>query len=190
MQSGYKVAMDRREEKTRKEGEGAESSCSSLSQQVWKVLWSLNISHKVKMFIWKGLTGAVPVKELIWRRVKVGDPICTMCGEEVETLEHMLLKCSKVKDIWKLAPIHWDGSEHRSDKFKEWWTVVSEARCRIQGKAHIGLTAYILWQIWKNRNNKVFNNKDMDPTTIVNKTYNAWCEMQQGKLGNGALRNQ
>ena len=141
------------------------------------------------MFIWKGLSDAIPVKELTWRRVKVGDPICTMCGEEVETLEHMLLKCSKVKDIWKLAPIHWDGIEHRSVKFKDWWAAVSEARSRIQRKAHIGLTAYILWQIWKSRNNKDFNNKDMDPATIVNKACNAWCEFENaaGKARNWSI---
>nr|XP_027060796.1 uncharacterized protein LOC113687374 [Coffea arabica] len=98
VQSGYKMEMERKEEVIRKEGEGVEMSFNSVSQQVWKVLWSLNISHKVKMFIWKGLSDAVPVKELIWRRIKRGDPICSICGEEVETLEHMLLKCSK---IWK-----------------------------------------------------------------------------------------
>ncbi|XP_071924774.1 uncharacterized protein [Coffea arabica] len=145
VQSGYKMAMDRREEETRREGDGAESSCSPINQQVWKVLWSLNISHKIKMFSWKGLREAVPVKELIWRRVKMGDPICSRCGEEVETLEHMLLKCNKVKDIWKLAPIQWDGIENMTDNFKNWWTAVAEARYRTQGKDHIGLTAYILW---------------------------------------------
>ena len=178
VQSGYKMEMERKEEVIRKEGEGVEMSFNSVSQQVWKVLWSLNISHKVKMFIWKGLSDAVPVKELIWRRIKRGDPICSICGEEVETLEHMLLKCSKVQDIWKLAPIHWDGIAYRADKFKDWWAGVSEARYRIQGKDHIGLTAYILWLIWKSRNNKVLNNKDRDPAAIINKACRAWEEFE------------
>ncbi|XP_027169605.1 uncharacterized protein LOC113769345 [Coffea eugenioides] len=178
VQCGYKMEMEKKEEVIRKEGEGVETSFNSVSQQVWKVLWSLNISYKVKMFIWKCLSDAVPVKELIWRRIKRGDPICSVCGEEVETLEHMLLKCSKVQDIWKLAPIHWDGIAYRADKFKDWWAGVSEARYRIQGKDHIGLTAYILWQIWKSRNNNVFNNKDRDPAAIINKACRAWGEFE------------
>ena len=46
-----------------------------------------NISHKIKIFIWKGLKEAVPIKEIIWRRVKKGDPIYSGGGEDVATLE-------------------------------------------------------------------------------------------------------
>ena len=70
------------------------------------------------MFIWKGLRETLPVKKLIWIRVKVGDPICSGCGEEMETLEHMLLNYKRAKDIWKSAPMQWDGIGNLTRNFK------------------------------------------------------------------------
>ena len=99
VQLGYKHAIERREAEARKVEREAESSCNLTNQHVWKVLWNLNISHKIKFFIWKGLREAVPVKELIWRKVNVGDPICSDCGEEMETLEHMLQNYKRAKDM-------------------------------------------------------------------------------------------
>ena len=128
VQSGYKHAMERREVETRKMEREAEPSCNSINQHVWKVLWNLNINHKIKLFIWKGLREAVPIKKLIWRRAKARDRICSGCGKEMETLEHMLLNCRKVRGIWKLAPIQWDVIGNLTGNFKNWWTVVTEAR--------------------------------------------------------------
>lgn len=82
----------------------------------------------------------------------------------METLEHMLLDCSRAKEIWKLAPVQWDGIKNLTGNFKNWWPSVTETRHRVQGKDHIGLTAYTLWQIWRSRNEKKFNSKLQDPS--------------------------
>ena len=79
---------------------------------------SLNIRHKIKLFIWKCMSEAVPVKEMSWRRMQKRNPMCSACGGGVETLEHLLLKCHKTKEIWKLAPIQWDGIGELTGNFK------------------------------------------------------------------------
>ena len=109
VQSGYKAIQAKNEQEGRGEREGIEASYRPRRTDMWRVLWKLKISHKVKIFIWKGLKEAIPVKELIWRRMSKGDPICSGCGEELETLEHLLLKCKKAKEVWKAAPVQWDG---------------------------------------------------------------------------------
>mgnify|MGYP004715815401 CR=1 FL=1 len=53
---------------------------------------------------------------------------------------------------------------------------MTEARLRVQGKDHISLTAYILWQIWKSKNEKEFNSNLLDPAAVVNKACTAWKE--------------
>ena len=55
------------------------------------------------------MNNAIPVKELIFDRTKVGDPICTGCGEEVETVEHILFHCKKAEEAWNISPVQWDG---------------------------------------------------------------------------------
>ncbi|XP_071924159.1 uncharacterized protein [Coffea arabica] len=108
------------------------------------------------------------------------DPICSGCGKELETLEHLLLKCKKANEIWKAAPVQWDGIQELTGNFNNWWAALFEAIQRDQGLDHISLTAYILWQIWKNRNEKEFNNKTHDPAQVINKAWNAWMEFNDG----------
>ena len=65
----------------------------------------MNTKHKIKVFIWKCLNNAFPVKELIHRRTRNGDPICKGCEKDVETVEHVMMECNRVKEIWRMAPM-------------------------------------------------------------------------------------
>ena len=112
---------------------------------MWNTLWQLNIKHKTKLFIWKCIQGALPVREAVNRRTRMGDPICRTCGEAQETIEHLLLTCPHTVDIWKATPIQWDGAKDQQGDFKRWWLRISEARGRPEGREHVGLTANILW---------------------------------------------
>lgn len=49
------------------------------------------------------------------------DDVCHQCGEEVETMEHLLFYCTKAKLLWKLAPVQWDGLLAYTDSPKDWW---------------------------------------------------------------------
>ena len=57
----------------------------------------------------------------------------------METVEHIVFECVRAKKIWKLAPIQWDGIKESSGNFKKWWSLVIEARHRLQGMDHIAL---------------------------------------------------
>ena len=85
--------------------------------KVWKSLWKQKVSQKMKVFIWKCLHGGLPVRKLIYRRTRQGNPTCAGCGEKEETIEHLLLQFKKAKEIWKMAPVQWDGIKHLSDCF-------------------------------------------------------------------------
>ena len=41
------------------------TSWSKQSQRNWKYLWNLNVKHKVKIFLWKCLNQALPIRQLI-----------------------------------------------------------------------------------------------------------------------------
>ena len=46
---------------------------------------------------------------------------------------------------------------------------------------HIALTANILWQIWKARNDRMFNNVQQYPLKIIQKAQNEWMEYKEAK---------
>ncbi|XP_071905812.1 uncharacterized protein [Coffea arabica] len=181
--SGYKFLLKQHRKRGRCSQEGASSSYTASDSQLAQMrntLWSLNIKHKIKFFIWKCIQGALPVKAAVNRRTGVGDPICTMCGTAQETVEHLLLTCPHTENIWKASPIQWDGAKEQQGDFKMWWLRISEARHRSEGMEHIGLTANILWQVWKERNKREFENTTFDPPfKSIRKAHLEWLEQQR-----------
>ncbi|XP_027155010.1 uncharacterized protein LOC113755144 [Coffea eugenioides] len=60
------------------------------------------------------------IREAIYRRAAIGDPVCKGCGEEQETIEHTLLQCPLAQEIWKVAPLIWDGAKDQIGNFQRW----------------------------------------------------------------------
>ena len=90
-----------------KSGEAGPSIMEGCQQlkHMWNTLWKLNIKHKIKLFIWKCIKGALPVREAIFRRTGMRDLVCRAYGESQEIVEHLFLNCPNTLDIWKVAPI-------------------------------------------------------------------------------------
>ncbi|XP_071928132.1 uncharacterized protein [Coffea arabica] len=145
------------------------TSWDNHTSKVWKELWRLKVKHKQKIFLWKCLNNALPVRDIIHGRIKVGDPICNGCGEERETIEHTFLNYVQAKLTWKLAPIQWEGMMEQHGCFRRWWISITEAKHRPHDWQHISLTVHILWQIWKERNEVEFNGKKYRPWRTIQK---------------------
>lgn len=161
-----------------------ESSVGNSNNQIWRELWKMNIKYKLKIFIWKCIHNMLPGKENIFRRTQNGSPVCCECGEGIETVEHILFQCRKAQIIWKLAPIHWDGLQHHTACFKNWWAEVIQAKSRQEGRDHIALTVNILWQIWKARNKKEFERKSTEELKVIDKACREWKEFDAAQRHN------
>lgn len=118
------------------------------------------MKHKMKHFLWNIIQGIIPVNEVISRRVGKGDPMCRYCGEDIESIEHMLFFCPSAQAVWERAPITWDGIKHLRNNFLHWWTEIIDASKAKHREGHGELTLNILWQIWKARNETISNKKE------------------------------
>nr|XP_027060751.1 uncharacterized protein LOC113687311 [Coffea arabica] len=177
--SGYKALISSRERPQKDIQEEVSTSWEQQNNKMWKVLWRLKIKHKLKIFLWKCLNNALPVREIIHGRTKVGDPFCRRCGEGRETIEHTLLNCREAKQIWQFAPIQWEGTQEYNGCFKRWWTAIIEARYRASGAQHLALTVNILWQIWKARNDWEFKGEYHQPWKTIKKAQEEWLEFEE-----------
>ncbi|XP_027162908.1 uncharacterized protein LOC113763339 [Coffea eugenioides] len=91
-----------------------------------------------------------------------------------------MLNCQHTQQIWKAAPLQWDGAIDQTGDFRRWWIRITDARNRPRGMEHIGLTANILWQVWKERNQKEFENKtSCSPARTVEKAHKEWLEQEE-----------
>ncbi|XP_071903090.1 uncharacterized protein [Coffea arabica] len=188
-QSGYKNWSKEKEMESIGRRNEAGTSYEGSLKRVWKSLWKQKVCQKMKVFIWKCLHGGLLVRGEIYRRTKQGDPKCAACGEEDETVEHMLLQCNRVKEVWKLAPVQWDGIQHVSNCFMKWWTAVMEAQEERGGEDHANLTINILWQIWKARNEREFECKEKEPHRVIQKAVKGWTEFEEANKGKENRKN-
>lgn len=58
---------------------------------VWRMVWSLDVSPKVRHFLWRACTKSLPVKELLKGRDLLDDSRCPCCEAAEESLQHALV---------------------------------------------------------------------------------------------------
>lgn len=94
VRSAYHLELDRR---TREQ-----SSCSMYHAQsmVWLVIWKLNIRRGAQMFLWRACNEILPTIEKLFSRAIVDDPLCPICGVEVETSAHAIWRCPASSAVW------------------------------------------------------------------------------------------
>jgi hypothetical protein len=91
------------------------------------------------------------------------DPICKLCRIHPETPTHLCKDCSFTKQVWTILK-SWLGlsildTVSPNGSLHSFWR-----KCRAKiDKAHKrrfdGMMIYFLWNIWKERNRRTFQNK-------------------------------
>ena len=140
------------------------SSSVPDTNKVWRWLWSSKTQPKAKLFGWKSLHNGVPVRVNLAQRGMMIDKVCPRCGEEDETIEHLLLHCETSRQIWYLSPLRLDVRLGRGGKFRDWVEVHGGNK---KEDAWWSLFWMICWQIWLGRNRWVFEGKRKEVHEIV-----------------------
>lgn len=97
--------------------------------------------------------------------------ICPLCKHSPETTMHLFAQCRYSSRVWKsmaywsraekLKPPHWAGSWSIVD----WWTTVAETRGLLR-KVTVTILILITWEIWKERNARIFHTKSTVPPEL------------------------
>lgn len=70
----------------------------------WNTLWKLQLPPKVKNFLWRSVTGTLPVSShLHVRRVNV-ELNCPRCADATKTMEHAFQDCPMASQVWAISP--------------------------------------------------------------------------------------
>ncbi|XP_057249417.1 uncharacterized protein LOC130590851 [Beta vulgaris subsp. vulgaris] len=111
--------------------------------RVWNILWNLNVSPKVRHFMWRACTSSLPVREVLKRRHLVEEAICPCCAREDETQSHLFYSCSMSLKLWEELGCYMllQGVEDEAmcDTLVRW----SEMDANVVQKG-----CYILWNVW------------------------------------------
>ncbi|XP_071740474.1 uncharacterized protein [Rutidosis leptorrhynchoides] len=127
------------------------------------------IPQKVGIFVWRVLNGRIAVKvELAKRGIDSGSLLCPICKDTPESIDHALLSCKLSNEVW--TGIH------------KWWKINMPAGFDL--KMALASTNYsslptrswktwqaIMWttsyMLWKNSNQKVFNDDSWCSAKII-----------------------
>ena len=98
IKSAYRVAQ-RCVQQSKCQAERGESSDGSRLKALWKLIWNLDCSNKVRHFMWRASKNILPTK---WRLKArgIGEGVsCDVCGEN-ERSSHVLCGCKTTKEVW------------------------------------------------------------------------------------------
>lgn len=79
----------------------AQPSLNTLTESVWKV----ETSPKIRTFMWRALSNAIPAGEFLQHRGINLDPCCQLCGFQGESPNHILFSCTVARQVWALSNI-------------------------------------------------------------------------------------
>lgn len=163
VQSAYCLARERKIEEHHKE-DIALPSVNPVKDRVWKI----QTIPKIRVFLWKVLSEAIPVADLLERRGMKVDGRCQLCGLDGETTQHVLFQCAAARHVWALSGIlqaEFDLQEgHLFSNINYLLNVKSHPRGDWKENR---AWPWIIWFLWKSRNDFIFNGVRWTPKEIL-----------------------
>ena len=106
---------------------------------------------KIKVFGWLLLQDRLNTRDMLRRRhYNIGDDFaCLLCGQEVETLDHMIFTCHFSKMCWDKIHIDWGD-------FHDRLSALHDKQAGWPNAFFVEVFYTAAWSIWKERNNKHF----------------------------------
>ncbi|KAL3697958.1 hypothetical protein R1sor_012034 [Riccia sorocarpa] len=129
-------------------------------KQRWKAVWGSSGSYQSKIWIWRVLKNGFFTSERA-ERIGVSDEPCHRCDEESETTDHLFWGCRKVVPGWLQLRIRATESNVNFRIPATLIGTIDEAVTgRRKGHALLHIVSSYLQKIWRDRNQKVHENKD------------------------------
>ena len=141
-----------------------EPSTTTLQAKVWK----LRTTKKIKHFIWQAISNCLPVCRSLSDHHCETDRAYPRCGAEEETRNHLLFECPPSVQAWSLADIlHSPGLFPCNWIYSNLDHVLWHAREYAIPETISATVTWVMWYIWKARNDKAFNGKDISSLETI-----------------------
>ncbi|XP_010419000.1 PREDICTED: uncharacterized protein LOC104704647 [Camelina sativa] len=146
-------------------------SLNVIKIQILKVL----APSKIKIFLWKAVSGTT-------RGIKM-DMRCQVCGLQGESINHILFTCTIARQIWALSglPSPVGGFSLNSIYANMYDALLMGKNSKIDISIRRSFPC-ILWLLWKNRNNLIFEGRLFLVTDLVLKireSSHEWFQAQE-----------
>ncbi|XP_061993936.1 uncharacterized protein LOC133711869 [Rosa rugosa] len=149
----------------------ASTSSGDPYAPLWKALWNAKVPSKVAIFGWRACHNILPTRAALSTKGYTGDLHCVLCSAPYESIGHVLCDCAIAKSILQSPPFSIPIYVTLAFNLKEWLLErVLSLPSHVFDKLLI-----ILWSIWKNRNDKLWNDKEKYNSMLIASAM-AWYE--------------
>ena len=141
-----------------------------MNATIWK-MWD---PPKCKFFAWLIFQNLVWTTDHLLRRGWPSCNLCPLCKQVQESAPHLLFQCRFTVRIWTKictwlgildsSPMIW----RHEDSVKDWW-LKAVSGGGDHRKATASLMMLVSWEIWKERNARIFCNTDVATSIVVSK---------------------
>ncbi|GAU28280.1 hypothetical protein TSUD_256080 [Trifolium subterraneum] len=140
----------------------------------WNDIWKAQAPHKARHLLWRLCRGCLSTRyRLLERRVEC-NLNCPVCYEEIEDEIHIFFLCAVARDSWCAAGL---SSVLHNDAYQQSNAMDRIfAMCSNESSDIVGRVAMLLWCIWQNRNDKLWNDNVQTPRQIERYAFDAWSD--------------
>lgn len=132
------------------------------------MIWKLKTSHKIKHFLWQALLDCMAMCSRLADRHCRTDRTCPRCGVEEETINHCLFLCLPALHTWALSEIPLSPRFFPSISLVQNFDyLLLQTKALGAPDTVLARFPWIIQFIWKGRNEKVFNGKNVLPLDVV-----------------------
>ncbi|KAG7617742.1 putative ribonuclease H domain, reverse transcriptase zinc-binding domain-containing protein [Arabidopsis thaliana] len=144
--------------------EVSEPSLNPIYQKIWKSQTSPKIQH----FLWKCLSNSLPVAGALAYRHLSKESACIRCPSCKETVNHLLFKCTFARLTWAISSIPIPlGGEWADSIYVNLYWVFNLGNGNPQWEKASQLVPWLLWRLWKNRNELVFRGREFNAQEVL-----------------------
>ena len=160
---------------------GQFSSCSAYTATLTanikplfaNLAWSSDAPPKCQFFVWLAAQERCLTADNLAKRGWPHNPLCSLCLQEPESATHLLTTCSFAKEIWHLTfdmlHMHHSLMANNGESLTSWWQRSSSAMTKDKAKTWRSIIALVWWNIWKERNARVFTNSSCSARPLFEK---------------------
>jgi hypothetical protein len=141
-----------------------------IESSMYKIVWKAWAPPKAKNHAWIALQNRLWTADRLRKRGWENCGLCTLCKQTEETCDHLFVHCRFTIRIWRLIEV-WLGlqglqtAQWTNLSISEWWSLLAEGASPNR-KGLASLTLLVVWEIWKERNARVFRNK-LSPSFVI-----------------------
>jgi ribonuclease HI len=153
-----------------------EAGSSNVNERhtIWKELWAMQVPNAEKNFLWRACHDILPTRENLHKRKIIDDPMCPICGREVETSFHILWQCPSAMDVWSMGNLKFQKSAFKGPCFSQVVAGMFSKCSPEEIQQFVGLAR----RIWLRRNEVVHGGMFTHPSVIMQITRRAIADFQ------------